>query len=46
VRDHSDAMSPRVLVPAHCAGWLAQHAMSRRFGEAFIPHTVGRRFLL
>ena len=39
-------MSPQVLVPAHCTGWRAQHAMSRRFGEAFIPNTVGSRFRL
>jgi 7,8-dihydropterin-6-yl-methyl-4-(beta-D-ribofuranosyl)aminobenzene 5'-phosphate synthase len=46
VLDDLDAMSPRVLVPAHCTGWRAQHAMSRRFGEAFIPNAVGSRFLL
>jgi 7,8-dihydropterin-6-yl-methyl-4-(beta-D-ribofuranosyl)aminobenzene 5'-phosphate synthase len=40
------AMSPQVLVPAHCTGWRAQHAMSRSFGKAFIPNTVGSRFLL
>jgi metal-dependent hydrolase (beta-lactamase superfamily II) len=39
-------MSPQVLVPAHCTGWRAQHAMARRFGEAFIPNTVGSRFRL
>jgi 7,8-dihydropterin-6-yl-methyl-4-(beta-D-ribofuranosyl)aminobenzene 5'-phosphate synthase len=39
-------MSPQVLVPAHCTGWRAQQAMSRSFGEAFIPNTVGSRFLL
>jgi 7,8-dihydropterin-6-yl-methyl-4-(beta-D-ribofuranosyl)aminobenzene 5'-phosphate synthase len=46
VLDDLDAMSPQVLVPAHCTGWRAQHAMSRRFGEAFVPNTVGSRFLL
>jgi len=46
VLDDLDALSPRVLVPAHCTGWRAQHAMSRRFGEAFIPNTVGSRYLL
>jgi len=35
-----------VLVPAHCTGWRAQHAMARRFGEAFIPNAVGSRFRL
>jgi 7,8-dihydropterin-6-yl-methyl-4-(beta-D-ribofuranosyl)aminobenzene 5'-phosphate synthase len=46
VLDDLHAMSPRVLVPAHCTGWRAQHAMARRFGEAFVPNTVGSRFLL
>ena len=44
--DDLQEMSPQVLVPAHCTGWRAQHAMSRRFGEAFIPNTVGSRFRL
>ena len=46
VLDDLDALSPQVLVPAHCTGWRAQHAMSRRFGEAFVPNTVGSRYLL
>jgi hypothetical protein len=29
---------------AGCSGWRAQHAMARRFGEAFIPNTAGSRF--
>src|SRR6516165_1401081 len=46
VLDELEKMGPQVLVPAHCTGWRAQHAMARRFGEAFIPNTVGSRFLL
>jgi 7,8-dihydropterin-6-yl-methyl-4-(beta-D-ribofuranosyl)aminobenzene 5'-phosphate synthase len=46
VLDDLEEMGPQVLVPAHCTGWRAQHAMSRRFGEAFIPNTVGSRFRL
>jgi 7,8-dihydropterin-6-yl-methyl-4-(beta-D-ribofuranosyl)aminobenzene 5'-phosphate synthase len=46
VLDDLHAMSPQLLVPAHCTGWRAQHAMSRSFGEAFVPNTVGSRFLL
>jgi 7,8-dihydropterin-6-yl-methyl-4-(beta-D-ribofuranosyl)aminobenzene 5'-phosphate synthase len=38
------ALGPKVLVPAPCTGWRAQHAMARRFGEAFVPNTVGTRF--
>ncbi len=46
VLDDLDEMKPQVLVPAHCTGWRAQHAMSRRFGEAFVPNSVGSRFYL
>jgi 7,8-dihydropterin-6-yl-methyl-4-(beta-D-ribofuranosyl)aminobenzene 5'-phosphate synthase len=46
VLDDLQEMNPQVLVPAHCTGWRAQHAMARRFGEAFIPNTVGSRFRL
>jgi 7,8-dihydropterin-6-yl-methyl-4-(beta-D-ribofuranosyl)aminobenzene 5'-phosphate synthase len=39
-------LAPSVIVPAHCTGWRAQHAMSARFGEAFVPNSVGTRFTL
>jgi 7,8-dihydropterin-6-yl-methyl-4-(beta-D-ribofuranosyl)aminobenzene 5'-phosphate synthase len=41
-----EAMNPSVLVPAHCTGWRAQHAMSARFPAAFTPNTVGTSFHL
>jgi 7,8-dihydropterin-6-yl-methyl-4-(beta-D-ribofuranosyl)aminobenzene 5'-phosphate synthase len=40
------AMQPRLVVPAHCTGWRAQHAMARAFGEAYVPDCVGTRFTL
>jgi 7,8-dihydropterin-6-yl-methyl-4-(beta-D-ribofuranosyl)aminobenzene 5'-phosphate synthase len=46
VLDDLAGLRPQVIVPAHCTGWRAQHAISRRFGEAFVPNTVGTRFLL
>jgi 7,8-dihydropterin-6-yl-methyl-4-(beta-D-ribofuranosyl)aminobenzene 5'-phosphate synthase len=46
VLDDLGAMNPGVLVPAHCTGWRAQHAMSARFPEAFVPNTVGTTFYL
>jgi len=46
VLDDLGALTPNVLVPAHCTGWRAQHAMGARFGDAFIPNTVGTRFEL
>jgi 7,8-dihydropterin-6-yl-methyl-4-(beta-D-ribofuranosyl)aminobenzene 5'-phosphate synthase len=38
------AMNPQIVIPAHCTGWRAQHAMARVFGEGFIPNAVGTRF--
>jgi 7,8-dihydropterin-6-yl-methyl-4-(beta-D-ribofuranosyl)aminobenzene 5'-phosphate synthase len=39
-------LNPGVLVPGHCTGWRAQHAMAARFPEAFIPNAVGTSFYL
>jgi 7,8-dihydropterin-6-yl-methyl-4-(beta-D-ribofuranosyl)aminobenzene 5'-phosphate synthase len=36
--------SPDFLVPAHCTGWRATHAIAARFPEAFIQNSVGTRF--
>ena len=44
VLDDLAALAPSVIVPAHCTGWRAQHAMAARFGEAFIPNSVGTCF--
>ncbi len=46
VLDDLAALGPDVLVPAHCTGWRAGHAMAARFGEAYIPNSVGTRFTL
>jgi 7,8-dihydropterin-6-yl-methyl-4-(beta-D-ribofuranosyl)aminobenzene 5'-phosphate synthase len=46
VLDDLAALRPSVLVPAHCTGWRAGHAMAARFGEAYIPNSVGTRFSL
>lgn len=37
-------LAPDVLVPAHCTGWRATHALAARFPEAFIQNSVGTRF--
>jgi len=39
-------MQPSVVVPAHCTGWRAQHALARVLGTAFIPNSVGSRYEL
>ena len=35
-----------VLVPAHCTGWKAQHALAAGLPDAFVPNAVGSRFEL
>jgi 7,8-dihydropterin-6-yl-methyl-4-(beta-D-ribofuranosyl)aminobenzene 5'-phosphate synthase len=35
--------SPVYLVPTHCTGWRATHALAARFPEAFIQNCVGTR---
>ena len=39
-------LSPAVIVPAHCTGWKATHALARELPGAFVPNSVGTRFLL
>jgi 7,8-dihydropterin-6-yl-methyl-4-(beta-D-ribofuranosyl)aminobenzene 5'-phosphate synthase len=46
VLDDLAALNPGVLVPAHCTGWRANHAMAARFPAAYIPNSVGTSFHL
>jgi 7,8-dihydropterin-6-yl-methyl-4-(beta-D-ribofuranosyl)aminobenzene 5'-phosphate synthase len=46
VLDDLAAMDPGVLVPAHCTGWRAQHALAARFPGVFVPDCVGSSFHL
>jgi len=39
-------LDPQVIVPAHCTGWKAVHALAARFPSAFIQNSVGTRFEL
>ena len=39
-------MDPEVIVPAHCTGWKAVHALAARFPNPFIQNSVGTRFEL
>lgn len=39
-------LAPQVVVPAHCTGWKAQHALAAALPDAFIPNSVGTRFEL
>jgi 7,8-dihydropterin-6-yl-methyl-4-(beta-D-ribofuranosyl)aminobenzene 5'-phosphate synthase len=36
--------SPDHLIPSHCTGWRAVHAIAARFPGAFIQNSVGTRF--
>jgi 7,8-dihydropterin-6-yl-methyl-4-(beta-D-ribofuranosyl)aminobenzene 5'-phosphate synthase len=40
------AEAPAAVVPAHCTGWKAVHALAAALPEAFIPNSVGSRFEL
>jgi 7,8-dihydropterin-6-yl-methyl-4-(beta-D-ribofuranosyl)aminobenzene 5'-phosphate synthase len=40
------AMSPAVIVPAHCTGWRAQIRLATELPEAFVPNAVGTSFTL
>jgi 7,8-dihydropterin-6-yl-methyl-4-(beta-D-ribofuranosyl)aminobenzene 5'-phosphate synthase len=39
-------LQPSVLVPAHCTGWRARHALAARFPDAYVPNSVGTSFCL
>ena len=39
-------LAPEVIVPAHCTGWKATHAIARRLPGAFIQNSVGTTFHL
>jgi 7,8-dihydropterin-6-yl-methyl-4-(beta-D-ribofuranosyl)aminobenzene 5'-phosphate synthase len=40
------AAAPQVVVPMHCTGWKAVHAIARAMPEAFIQNSVGTRYVL
>jgi 7,8-dihydropterin-6-yl-methyl-4-(beta-D-ribofuranosyl)aminobenzene 5'-phosphate synthase len=35
-----------VIVPAHCTGWEASHAIATRLPDAYIQYSVGTRYEL
>ena len=39
-------INPALIVPAHCTGWKATHALARELPQAFVPNSVGTRFIL
>jgi 7,8-dihydropterin-6-yl-methyl-4-(beta-D-ribofuranosyl)aminobenzene 5'-phosphate synthase len=38
-------LAPQVVAPAHCTGWRATHALAAAFPDAFIPGSVGTRYI-
>jgi 7,8-dihydropterin-6-yl-methyl-4-(beta-D-ribofuranosyl)aminobenzene 5'-phosphate synthase len=40
------AMGPELIVPSHCTGWKAAHAIARALPDAFVPNSVGTTFLI
>lgn len=43
VLDDLAAIGPDYVVPGHCTGWRAQHALAGRFADAYVPCSVGTR---
>ncbi len=39
-------IAPELIVPAHCTGWRATHAIAREFPVAFVQNSVGARFVI
>ena len=39
-------LNPALIVPAHCTGWKASHMIARELPDAFVPNSVGTRFML
>jgi 7,8-dihydropterin-6-yl-methyl-4-(beta-D-ribofuranosyl)aminobenzene 5'-phosphate synthase len=39
-------LNPELIVPAHCTGWKAIHAVARELPGAFVQNSVGTRFVL
>jgi len=37
-------LAPTLLVPGHCTGWRAQHALAAAFPDAWVPGSVGSRY--
>jgi len=39
-------IGPEVIVPCHCTGWRAIHALADAFPDGYIPSSVGTRYVL
>jgi len=41
-----ERFAPAVVVPAHCTGWKATHALAGAMPEAFVQNSVGTTFIV
>ena len=39
-------IDPKLLVPCHCTGWRARHAMSNQLPDAYVEGGVGHRYII
>ena len=39
-------LAPEVIVPTHCTGWRATHAIAAAFPDAFVQGSVGTKYVL
>jgi 7,8-dihydropterin-6-yl-methyl-4-(beta-D-ribofuranosyl)aminobenzene 5'-phosphate synthase len=39
-------LAPALIVPGHCTGWRAQHALERALPDAWVQTSVGSRYQL
>jgi 7,8-dihydropterin-6-yl-methyl-4-(beta-D-ribofuranosyl)aminobenzene 5'-phosphate synthase len=39
-------LAPDVIVPTHCTGWRATHAIAAAFPDAFVQGSVGTKYVL
>lgn len=39
-------IGPAVIVPSHCTGWRATHALASELPDAFVANSVGTRFVM
>jgi 7,8-dihydropterin-6-yl-methyl-4-(beta-D-ribofuranosyl)aminobenzene 5'-phosphate synthase len=39
-------LTPAMIVPGHCTGWRAQHALAAALPDAWVPSSVGSSYRL
>lgn len=44
--DALTALHPELVVPGHCTGWRAQHALAAALPDAWVPSSAGSRYQL